>query len=107
VASFGAQCSDVLGMKKRSYWWGWTRRGVVVLMGPLYWPEPGRGGDRGVTGGGSVELQVVTVSALIPHRGGGETKGWSKEGEWTHWGGTAATDGIGGSDDSMTKGGRQ
>jgi hypothetical protein len=42
--SFGARCGDVLGMEKRSYWWGWTRRGVVVLTGPLHRLETGRGG---------------------------------------------------------------
>jgi hypothetical protein len=29
-----------------------------------------------------VELQGATVSALIQHQGGGETKGWSREREW-------------------------
>jgi hypothetical protein len=37
-------------MEKRSYWWGWTRRGVVVLMGTSYRHEPGRGGDLAGSG---------------------------------------------------------
>jgi hypothetical protein len=53
AASFGSRCGDVLGMEKRSYWWGWTRCGVVVLTGPLYRPESGRGGGpaREMAGG--------------------------------------------------------
>jgi hypothetical protein len=38
-----------------------------------------------------VELQGATVSTLIPHRGGGETKGRSREREWKGGGGRAAS----------------
>jgi hypothetical protein len=41
-----------------------------------------------------VQLQGTNISALIPHRGGRETKGRSREREWTHQGGDPAAGGA-------------
>jgi hypothetical protein len=71
VASFGARCDDVLGMEKRSYWWGWTWRGVVMLTGTLYRSEPGRGGGLARETAGSSGLLYFTGFGERRRGGGG------------------------------------
>jgi hypothetical protein len=54
----------------------------VALGVPFIGPKIGRRAVEGVTGSGSVELQGTTVSALISHQRGRETKGrhWFRRG---------------------------
>jgi hypothetical protein len=85
VASFGARCGDVSGMEKRSYWWGWTQLGVVVLTGPLYRPKPGWGGGPARETSGVSGLLYFTDFEERRPGGGGVMEAaptWERRGRW-------------------------